>query len=387
MQTRLPFVVSLISIAVTATSGAVLAQQRSSGPYGELAGGGNHQRDENFGAGNGDVEFDEGGVGAISLGYASARGWRPALEYAFRENDTENGNGSVDVDAATANLWYDFGAPGFAPRLRPFLGVGAGSAEVSWDQIVDPSGTVRSNEDDVAAYQAGAGLGFQATRNLALSLGYRYLTTDKVRFDGAPGSSNPLNPSPAVPAADARYRSDSVLASLRYTFGGREEPVPVAQAEEPVPAPAPPPAEVAAFETVVLRPVNFQFDQADLTPPSRQTLDEIAAQFAEHPDLRVSIEGYTDAIGSPDYNHQLGQRRAEAVRDYLVGKGVPAENLEVASRGENDPEAPNDTDDGRAHNRRAELAPQEKPADVRIVLEPPTEASVDAAKSEGAAPR
>ena len=167
-----------------------------------------------------------------------------------------------------------------------------------------------------------------------------------------------------------------MLAGLRYVFG-RREATPVASA-----APAEP-ADVAAFETVVLRPVNFQLDRAELTAPSKKTLDEVAARLKAHPEMKLTIEGHADETGSAEYNERLGQRRAESVRDYLVSKGVNAQNLQIASAGERVPVADNATAEGRAQNRRTEAKVEDASGErVKIVIEGPTEDSVDAAKEQ-----
>jgi OmpA-OmpF porin, OOP family len=144
---------------------------------------------------------------------------------------------------------------------------------------------------------------------------------------------------------------------------------------------AAPPADVAAFETIVLRAVNFQFDKSELTAPARETLDAIATRLTDKDGLSILIEGHTDAFGSDEYNVKLGQERAEAVRRHLVERGVKAESIEVVSRGEEEPAASNQTEEGRAQNRRVELEPREQPpAAVKIVVEPPTPQSIEAAK-------
>lgn len=364
----------LIAAAVLASSGAALAQERPSGVYGEIAGGGNHAREQDFGTGV-PLEFETGGLGSISLGYAFGSGWRPEVEYALRRNDAEEQDGNAEANGAMANLWYDWRGLPFAPRLRPYVGGGAGSAEVSLEEFAGSSDD--SVEESVAAYQAGAGLNYDATRNLVLSLGYRFFETEKGRFaEATPGTpATPLTPAtPGTPALDERYRSDGVLAGLRYVFG-RREATPVASA-----APAEP-ADVAAFETVVLRPVNFQLDRAELTAPSKRTLDEVAARLKAHPEMKLTIEGHADETGGAEYNERLGQRRAESVRDYLVSKGVKPQNLQVASAGERVPVADNATAEGRAQNRRTEAKVEDASGErVKIVIEGPTEDSVEAAK-------
>ena len=364
-----------VAAALVAASGAAVAQERPSGVYGQLAGGGNHAREQDAAPGL-PLEFETGGLGSISLGYAFASGWRPEVEYALRRNDAEDAEGNSEANGAMANLWYDFGAPAFAPKLRPYLGGGAGTAEISLEEFSSAQDD-DSVEESVAAYQAGAGLSYDATRNLVLSLGYRFFETEKGRFlDATPGTeATPLTPgTPGSPAVDERYRSDGVLAGLRYVFGGREA-MPVASAG------APESAEVAALETVVLRPVNFQHDRAELTAPSRQTLDEVAAHLKAHPQVKLTIEGHADETGSAAYNQRLGQRRAESVRNYLVSKGVQAQNLEIASAGEKAPVADNSTEEGRAQNRRTEAKVEDGAGErVKIIIEGPTEESVDAAK-------
>jgi outer membrane protein OmpA-like peptidoglycan-associated protein/outer membrane protein W len=392
MKTRL-FSALLFPVAAVATAAPAIAADDMSadaGPYGSLAGGASQPRDQDF-AGS-ELEFDNGGLGLASLGYAFANGLRPELEFAYRNNDIEtagsSSSGHEDAQAYMANLWYDFPAPGFAPRLRPYLGGGAGSASVQLEDVGASNGAQFSDRDDAVAYQGGAGLGYQATRHLVLSVGYRYLETEKTRFD-VPGSSGggAFGPSATPPSTvESRYRSDGVLAGLRYTFGrggqkvASSEPMPEQVARAAAVVPTPPQAEAAAFETVVLRPVNFQFDRTQLTGPSQATLDELAARLAAHDDMKVLVEGYTDAIGTPEYNKHLGEKRAAAVRDYLVGKGVKAENIELASRGEDAPIADNSTPDGRAANRRAEVKDTEKPANVKIAIEGPSPEAVEAAK-------
>jgi len=76
------------------------------------------------------------------------------------------------------------------------------------------------------------------------------------------------------------------------------------------------------LQAVASKVVTFAFDKADLTDADRTALAEVATQVREHPDLMVNLEGYTDPVGTRDYNIQLSQRRAAAVQRYLVEKGV-----------------------------------------------------------------
>jgi len=123
----------------------------------------------------------------------------------------------------------------------------------------------------------------------------------------------------------------------------------------PPPTPTPQPLPPPSGKRIVLRGVHFDFNKSDIRPDSRPILDEAGEILKENPDVRISVEGHTDAIGSDGYNKQLSLRRAEAVFRYLVNHGIPPERMEVIGYGKRRPVASNDTDSGRAQNRRVEL--------------------------------
>lgn len=106
---------------------------------------------------------------------------------------------------------------------------------------------------------------------------------------------------------------------------------------------------------LVLEGVTFATNSAELTGNSATILDRVAQSLAANPEVRVRVVGHTDNTGSTAYNVQLSQRRAESVRDYLVGQGVAAGQLEAVGVGPQSPIASNDTEEGRARNRRVEL--------------------------------
>ncbi|EPC04322.1 flagellar motor protein MotB [Litchfieldella anticariensis FP35 = DSM 16096] len=117
-------------------------------------------------------------------------------------------------------------------------------------------------------------------------------------------------------------------------------------------------AEVNALgctESLILRDVNFEFDSAKLTPQAETVLDEVAERLVANPNVRVSIDGHTDSVGSAAYNQDLSQRRAQSVVDYLESRGVEQHRMRAQGFGEEQPIATNETDAGRAENRRVEL--------------------------------
>lgn len=128
-------------------------------------------------------------------------------------------------------------------------------------------------------------------------------------------------------------------------------------APKPVAAPAPKPAPKVVTETVVLKAGTlFDFNRADIKPAGRQELDAVAQRVGSLSSVEgVRVVGHTDSTGPEVYNQKLSERRAIAVRDYLVGKGVPADKIEAVGMGETQPVATNATREGRAQNRRVEV--------------------------------
>jgi OOP family OmpA-OmpF porin len=106
---------------------------------------------------------------------------------------------------------------------------------------------------------------------------------------------------------------------------------------------------------LVLEGVNFGFDSDRLAPESRTVLDEVAASLLSWPKIRLEIGGHTDSAGAAEYNQRLSEKRARAVHDYLVGKGVSPGRLRARGYGETRPIADNRSAGGRKQNRRVEL--------------------------------
>lgn len=107
--------------------------------------------------------------------------------------------------------------------------------------------------------------------------------------------------------------------------------------------------------TLILEGVTFDFDSDALTPNSRTILDIVAVSLQASSKIRVEIGGHTDSEGGEAYNEQLSLRRAQAVRDHLINKGIDPGRLEVRGYGASEPKSDNDTPEGRALNRRVEL--------------------------------
>jgi OmpA-OmpF porin, OOP family len=129
-----------------------------------------------------------------------------------------------------------------------------------------------------------------------------------------------------------------------------------APAMKPAPAPAPKAAPKPVKEKVSMAAdTHFDFDKAVLKPEGKAKLDDLASKLkAVDVDVIIAV-GHTCSIGSKAYNQKLSERRAAAVKDYLVSKGIEAKRVYTEGKGETQPVADNKTREGRAKNRRVEI--------------------------------
>jgi len=105
--------------------------------------------------------------------------------------------------------------------------------------------------------------------------------------------------------------------------------------------------------------VLFDFDKSTIKKGYFNDIDELVAVMKQYPDLNVTVEGHTDSVGSDAYNKKLSQRRANAIKGYMVNKGIDAKRLTAVGYGEEKPIADNATKEGQAQNRRVEAATAE----------------------------
>jgi OOP family OmpA-OmpF porin len=115
---------------------------------------------------------------------------------------------------------------------------------------------------------------------------------------------------------------------------------------------------IAGERIAIVTNINFDFDRANVRDNVQRRLDRVIQLLKEMPEVDVQIVGYTDDIGSVDYNHALSLRRAEAVRDYIVSRGIDNARLSVAGNGKTGSLVSNTTPEGRAVNRRVEFVVQ-----------------------------
>lgn len=106
---------------------------------------------------------------------------------------------------------------------------------------------------------------------------------------------------------------------------------------------------------VVLKNVQFELNSSELTDSSSESLDKVVNAMNEYDTLRIEIQAHSDNTGEAAYNQSLSEKRANSVRDYLIGQGIAADRMVAKGYGESQPIADNNTREGRAANRRVEL--------------------------------
>jgi outer membrane protein OmpA-like peptidoglycan-associated protein len=116
---------------------------------------------------------------------------------------------------------------------------------------------------------------------------------------------------------------------------------------------------------LTLGDVLFETGRSGLKMGATGNLNKLVAFLNEYPDRTALIEGYTDSVGTEDYNQGLSERRADSVKSYLVGEGIGTTRLSASGRGERDPVASNDSAAGRQQNRRVEVIISNPAAAVR----------------------
>ena len=159
--------------------------------------------------------------------------------------------------------------------------------------------------------------------------------------------------------AEITTAPNSLVANVPGDLSQQE--VPTAPLQAPKPVPSSEPVVVAMPITTVTsfvfdsRRLQFDVDSADITDGSEVTLAPVVTLLRDYPQISIEITGHTCWLGSDEYNLALSEKRADAVADYLVGRGIDAKRLFVKGAGESEPLESNLTEAGRRSNRRVEI--------------------------------
>jgi OOP family OmpA-OmpF porin len=304
------------------------------------------------------------GFGGIGVGVWVNPNFAVDFEYGINNADFKNNSPrathqweSVQLDVAGRWFFGDIGG-----GWRPYLvgAVGALRHKAYSGSLLTAQGFSEAGGWDPMVY---GGVGLQ------------YALSDRLAFRGEIGArydhdNNSLNSALSDSYGFKRssgFTDGLVTVGLTYSFGGAaavaKEPV----APPPPPPPAKPPEVTPPPVTIDLKGVEFKFDHPrpgeklipSLKAPtaaSVQILDEAVDTLKRNPEVKVEVDGHTDAKGTDAYNQKLSERRAKGVYDYLIAHGVPESQLTGEKGfGKTMPIDTNDTAEGRQRNRRVEL--------------------------------
>jgi len=287
------------------------------------------------------------------VGFQFSERW--AAEFSSFEMDADvNGGGEIDLDHYKIDLLYDLDTA--SNGLRPFLVAGMGNTNF--------------NGDNDTLLDFGAGLKYNLNPNWQWRTTLRSfayfgrdmensdfgLETSLVYFFGNNGSrTSTSRPAPATPAPQAQQESAPSTPAARDSDGDGvqdaddrcpDTPRNYAVDAQGCPIPV---EEVARVELMV----NFDFDRDEVKSEYFDEIEEVADFMAQYDDVVIELEGHTDSRGTEAYNEDLSLRRARAVRQVLIERfDVQGSRITARGYGESQPVASNDSDAGRAQNRR-----------------------------------
>jgi OOP family OmpA-OmpF porin len=154
--------------------------------------------------------------------------------------------------------------------------------------------------------------------------------------------------------------SASLNSEGKAVLKGKDK-IMVTAAQPAAPEPPPPPkkkrkAQLLGKKIEILEKVMFDYNKATIKVESHELLNDVAEVIKENPSItKIRVEGHTDSDGSDKYNKDLSQKRADAVKKFLVKAGIAEDKLEAVGYGEERPIADNSTDEGKEKNRRVEF--------------------------------
>lgn len=259
---------------------------------------------------------DEAGVLSFNLGYRFSNDW--AIEASYGSEVAED-----DLEIAQLVAYYWFGEDDGGWRTYAVGGY----------SYYDREGVKNLNVDQDEEY----------SHQLQAGLGMSNMITPQLEFRGDVRAANKIRGEGKGSMWDA-----SVNLGVRYYFN---KPV-IAPVMEPVVVREPEREPEMRTLTVKLN-VEFEFDKADVRAIYGDELEAIANAMKVHEDITLELEGHTDSLGKEDYNQDLSQRRVDAVKAKIQEEyGIDVSRITTTGYGESRPVADNDTDDGRARNRR-----------------------------------
>lgn len=191
------------------------------------------------------------------------------------------------------------------------------------------------------------------------SLSEAGLPADGVRFQGRDGilTGSVTDENMAGHLVDIVSRVSGVRTVANHLVVVSSVPVESSIPETPTPVSKDPhqPSQKYPIEQVDLSVIHFDYSKAELDPDATAALDEVTALLLEDPKLKIEVSAHTDDTGTALGNMAVTQARAEAIRNYLLSKGIKAEQVTAQGYGSVRPVAENNTAEGREKNRRVEI--------------------------------
>lgn len=250
-------------------------------------------------------DIDDPVVGSIGVGYQINEQWAADL---FLGTDL---SGDTSLTPLTLNVYRFFGAKSW----RPYVSLGVGSFSFDSAEVT---------EDPTEEIQAGFGVSTMLSEKMEMRIGYQH-------FYDVGGESN---------------NDDAVGITFNWHF---KKPMAAAAQAEPESVPV----EKEVVDTFELL-VEFAFDKSDIKTVYEPQFKEIGAVLTDSSSITMTIEGHTDWIGTDEYNQDLSERRADAVKQKFVEEyGISPDRIQTIGYGEARPIADNNTSAGRQRNRRA----------------------------------
>lgn len=320
------------------------------------------------GTSGGNVTFDNSTQGSVFVGQDYGENWRAEAEVARRAADVGSvagtaGSGEALATTVMLNVLYDVNT---ATALTPYVGLGAGFANVAMNNATPFGGSTLDDSDTAAAFQAIGGVSYEFTDQINLFADYRYLKTASVDLATQAGTSTSLD-----------FSSHSALFGVRFSFGGSGQngqsgamnslnsgatrlatnnPEPMVQAQAPVPTAMP--QQVAALPERTLPDtyvVHFALNKTNLSPADFAIIEQAAQNAKTMKLVRIDLTGHTDSSGDAAYNVRLSKRRGEVVKAAFVVLGFDAAEIKIKALGEINPYVGTGDNKYEPKNRRVEI--------------------------------